>query len=120
MVIQPMVIVASQGTCTQGQCCEATLVCHACKCCEVKTDGELCGCCIRSEVDADNCCSKKAAKPKHDNLLREISDVVPEPPESDDEELAQGRSRCRRARAAFDPSRLHRHLTAFLCRRLVT
>ncbi|QDT05156.1 hypothetical protein K227x_35550 [Rubripirellula lacrimiformis] len=91
IVIQPMTLVAAQGTCAQGQCCEAKTVCHACKCCEVKTDGALCGCCSGNEEDAGSCCTNKREQSKHDDLFGEISDVVPEPPKPDDEDLVQDR-----------------------------
>ena len=89
MVIQPMAFVAARGTCAQGRCCEGQTVCHTCKCCEVKTDGDLCGCCSGNEEDAGSCCTKESERPKHDELFGEISDVVPEPPKSVDEELVQ-------------------------------
>ena len=93
IVIQPMAIVAAQGTCAQssrnGSCCEAKTVCIACKCCEVENDGELCGCCSGSKDAAGGCCTKLAGKPKIDELFGEISDVVPEPPKSEDESLTQ-------------------------------
>ncbi|KAA1258245.1 hypothetical protein LF1_07610 [Rubripirellula obstinata] len=88
MVIQPMAFVAARGTCAQGgsngSCCQAKTVCHGCKSCEVETDGDLCGCCSGGKNDAGSCCTKNAdAKPKHDDLFGEISDVVPEPPSAD-------------------------------------
>ena len=93
MVIQPMAIVAAQGTCAQGaldgSCCVAETVCTACKCCEVETGGDLCGCCSGSEDDAGGCCTKMAGKPKADELFGEISDLVPEPPQSDEELVTQ-------------------------------
>jgi hypothetical protein len=83
MVIQPMAIVAAQGTCAQGSrigvCCEAKTVCTACKSCEVKTEGKLCGCCSDGEDDAGGCCTKKDANPQLDEVFGEISDIVPEP-----------------------------------------
>ncbi len=91
IVIQPMAFVAGQGACAQRQCCEAQTVCHACNCCEVKTDGDLCGCCSGNEEDAGSCCTKISERPKHDELFGEISDVVPEPPKSEDEDLVQDR-----------------------------
>jgi len=81
IVIQPMAIVAARGTCAQGSrngfCCQANT---AFKSCEVKTEGELCGCCSGGEEKAGSCCTKKAGKPKVDELFGEISDIVPEPP----------------------------------------
>ena len=86
IVIQPMALVAAQGNCAQGPCCEAKTVCQACKSCEVKADGDLCGCCSGADDDAGSCCTKNAdAKPKHDDLFGEISDVVPKPPSADDQ-----------------------------------
>lgn len=89
MVIQPMALVAAQGTCAQGQCCQSKTICHACKCCEVKTDSDLCGCCRGNEKGAGSCCTKNSERSRHDELFGEISDVVPVPPKSDDEEAIQ-------------------------------
>lgn len=93
IVIQPMAIVTAQGTCAQGAritaCCEAKTVCTACKNCEVETDGDFCGCCSGGEDNAASCCTKMAGKPKVDELFGVISDVVPEPPKSDNESLTQ-------------------------------
>ena len=94
MVIQPMALVAAQGTCAQGgsngSCCQAKTVCHGCKSCEVETDGDLCGCCSGADDDAGSCCTKKkAVEPNTDELFGEISDIVPEPPA--DQELVEGK-----------------------------
>ncbi len=88
-VIQPMAIVAAQGACAQGQCCQAQTVCQVCKRCEVNADGDLCGCCSGNKGDAGACCSRKAERPKHDEWFGEISDLVPEPPRTDDQEWVQ-------------------------------
>ena len=93
IVIQPMAVVAAQGACAEGRCCEAETVCHACECCVVKAHGDLCGCCSnadeRDDEDADSCCTNDTEGPKHDQLSEQRSE--PEPPESDKEELVQVR-----------------------------
>ncbi len=82
-----MALVAARGTCAQGRCCETNTVCHACRCCEVNADGDLCGCCSGEEGDAGSCCTKNREQSKPDELFGELSDVVPEPPKSDEEKL---------------------------------
>jgi len=93
MVIQPMAIVAAQGTCAQGSrngsCCIGKTACTGCKCGRVKSDGDLRGCCGGREGHAEGCRTKMGDEAKVDEPLGEISDVTPEPPNSDDQSVGQ-------------------------------
>ncbi len=89
MVIQPLALVAAQGTCVQDQCCDARTVCYACKCCEVETDGGTCSCCSSKPAEASSCCASKADKPQHDALPVEQSGITPKPSKTGDEDSVQ-------------------------------
>lgn len=88
IVIQPMLLMAAQGTCARGvsagACCQAKGVFQACKCCEVKTDGNLCGCCTGKTGNAGDCSALLAADgPRHDEGFDPVSGVFFERSEAD-------------------------------------
>ncbi len=63
MVIQPMALLAAQGTCVQettaGGCCQAQTASHACRCCQSQTAVTHGSCCSGDAV-AVGCCTKPA------------------------------------------------------------